>query len=356
MDMEKPWRCNLCGKRYKNNNGLKYHRQVTPFCRPELLSDSSAVAALSDFQPDGNVAGVGPCNPELKLEPSEQSFTVATPTSDFQDNVNDAEANVNVADTNVNAFRPIAYVPGAVKSTRRPYRRPETTNVKHFWYVSQATWATHLMNSTSTSRNIRKNATNALHRFDAAGRIMETEEGVLSPDPCTNCIVGTKICKVFASGNITACAYCKRNAEGGCRASRPSEEAVRSSELVETPELVESAELVEASEFVESPELVEAPEFVESPASALLVQELKDRVAELASQMTQLQERQIGERVTELESQVIQIQDRFAALRRCWKKSSRISKNMTALEAQMATMVEMTDDESDEDVEMEYSR
>ncbi|KAF2205329.1 hypothetical protein GQ43DRAFT_362593 [Delitschia confertaspora ATCC 74209] len=36
MEKEKPYRCEVCGKRYKNLNGLKYHRTHAPHCNPEL--------------------------------------------------------------------------------------------------------------------------------------------------------------------------------------------------------------------------------------------------------------------------------------------------------------------------------
>jgi transcription factor SFP1 len=37
MEKEKPYKCDHCGKRYKNLNGLKYHRQHNAPCNPELL-------------------------------------------------------------------------------------------------------------------------------------------------------------------------------------------------------------------------------------------------------------------------------------------------------------------------------
>jgi transcription factor SFP1 len=36
MEKEKPYRCETCGKRYKNLNGLKYHRQHSPPCNPDV--------------------------------------------------------------------------------------------------------------------------------------------------------------------------------------------------------------------------------------------------------------------------------------------------------------------------------
>ena len=35
MEKEKPYGCEVCGKRYKNLNGLKYHKAHSPPCNPE---------------------------------------------------------------------------------------------------------------------------------------------------------------------------------------------------------------------------------------------------------------------------------------------------------------------------------
>jgi len=36
MEKEKPYKCEVCQKRYKNLNGLKYHKTHSPPCNPEL--------------------------------------------------------------------------------------------------------------------------------------------------------------------------------------------------------------------------------------------------------------------------------------------------------------------------------
>ncbi|KAL1296613.1 hypothetical protein AAFC00_000104 [Neodothiora populina] len=60
MEKEKPYRCEVCGKRYKNLNGLKYHRQHSPPCNPELKLNPSAVPGVPNtFQANVNVAGAG---------------------------------------------------------------------------------------------------------------------------------------------------------------------------------------------------------------------------------------------------------------------------------------------------------
>ncbi|KAL8710148.1 MAG: hypothetical protein Q9220_005231 [cf. Caloplaca sp. 1 TL-2023] len=65
MEKHKPYRCVPCGKRYKNLNGLKYHKSHTPACedgkppaspiRP--TSSSQANAPRSSIAPNSNQAG-----------------------------------------------------------------------------------------------------------------------------------------------------------------------------------------------------------------------------------------------------------------------------------------------------------
>jgi transcription factor SFP1 len=52
MEKEKPYRCEVCGKRYKNLNGLKYHRQHTAACsdlKPSL-GGTAAVPGVVGLQ------------------------------------------------------------------------------------------------------------------------------------------------------------------------------------------------------------------------------------------------------------------------------------------------------------------
>ncbi|KAH6643131.1 hypothetical protein C7974DRAFT_302009, partial [Boeremia exigua] len=62
MEKEKPYRCEVCGKRYKNLNGLKYHRSHAPHCNPELALQKLGLApnmqSLQNMQ-NANVAGAG---------------------------------------------------------------------------------------------------------------------------------------------------------------------------------------------------------------------------------------------------------------------------------------------------------
>ncbi|KAF2785552.1 hypothetical protein K505DRAFT_261841, partial [Melanomma pulvis-pyrius CBS 109.77] len=60
MEKEKPYRCEVCGKRYKNLNGLKYHRAHAPHCNPELkLNQLSLTNNLQGINVAANVAGAG---------------------------------------------------------------------------------------------------------------------------------------------------------------------------------------------------------------------------------------------------------------------------------------------------------
>ncbi len=58
MEKEKPYRCDSCGKRYKNHNGLKYHRGHAAACNPEPRP--ATLPGANPMQAMGvNVAGVG---------------------------------------------------------------------------------------------------------------------------------------------------------------------------------------------------------------------------------------------------------------------------------------------------------
>ncbi|KAF2401875.1 hypothetical protein EJ06DRAFT_474582, partial [Trichodelitschia bisporula] len=61
MEKEKPYRCEVCGKRYKNLNGLKYHRQHSPHCNPDLKIhlNMPSFGNLQGLNPNANIAGAG---------------------------------------------------------------------------------------------------------------------------------------------------------------------------------------------------------------------------------------------------------------------------------------------------------
>lgn len=50
MEKEKPYKCEVCQKRYKNLNGLKYHKQHSVPCNPELQTQKSQQQSSSQPQ------------------------------------------------------------------------------------------------------------------------------------------------------------------------------------------------------------------------------------------------------------------------------------------------------------------
>ncbi|PWY92023.1 C2H2 transcription factor [Aspergillus heteromorphus CBS 117.55] len=62
MEKEKPYRCEVCGKRYKNLNGLKYHKSHSPPCNPDFQLATGRNMAFGGGVMQGqniNVAGAG---------------------------------------------------------------------------------------------------------------------------------------------------------------------------------------------------------------------------------------------------------------------------------------------------------
>jgi transcription factor SFP1 len=69
MDKEKPYRCEICGKRYKNLNGLKYHKAHSPPCNPDfklggVMGAGTGTGALNmqnmeAFNMGGTLCGIG---------------------------------------------------------------------------------------------------------------------------------------------------------------------------------------------------------------------------------------------------------------------------------------------------------
>ncbi|KAK4170444.1 hypothetical protein QBC43DRAFT_6130 [Cladorrhinum sp. PSN259] len=56
MEKEKPFKCEFCGKRYKNLNGLKYHKQHSPLCDPELRAQQHNLLSTMMSNPAGFMA------------------------------------------------------------------------------------------------------------------------------------------------------------------------------------------------------------------------------------------------------------------------------------------------------------
>jgi transcription factor SFP1 len=59
MEKEKPYKCEVCGKRYKNLNGLKYHKSHSTTCNSDLQPAAGRnVGGVMQGQ-NINVAGAG---------------------------------------------------------------------------------------------------------------------------------------------------------------------------------------------------------------------------------------------------------------------------------------------------------
>jgi transcription factor SFP1 len=60
MEKEKPYKCETCGKRYKNLNGLKYHKTHSPPCSPELqMNGGAGVCGLMSNQRQNQAQDLG---------------------------------------------------------------------------------------------------------------------------------------------------------------------------------------------------------------------------------------------------------------------------------------------------------
>lgn len=107
-------------------------------------------------------------------------------------------------------------------------RKPSTHNELEFWHIDQAKWDQLLAagSQPTTDKAVKqavKNAKNTLRNFDAAGRMMETEEGMVAAVACTWCAKDgvTHECMVFKDKEASQmCAYCKRHSKTGCTAQR----------------------------------------------------------------------------------------------------------------------------------------
>ncbi|EAA35788.1 hypothetical protein GE21DRAFT_810 [Neurospora crassa] len=56
MEKEKPFKCDVCGKRYKNLNGLKYHKQHSPMCDPEMRAQHQNLISTMMSNPAALIA------------------------------------------------------------------------------------------------------------------------------------------------------------------------------------------------------------------------------------------------------------------------------------------------------------
>ena len=59
MEKEKPYKCEVCGKRYKNLNGLKYHKSHSPQCNVDIKLAPGMHAPFNATSMNVNIAGAG---------------------------------------------------------------------------------------------------------------------------------------------------------------------------------------------------------------------------------------------------------------------------------------------------------
>ncbi|KAK6387138.1 uncharacterized protein PV06_07675 [Exophiala oligosperma] len=59
MEKEKPYKCEVCQKRYKNLNGLKYHKQHSPPCNPEMQLNANKSPTMAMPNMMGNAGNMG---------------------------------------------------------------------------------------------------------------------------------------------------------------------------------------------------------------------------------------------------------------------------------------------------------
>ena len=90
-----------------------------------------------------------------------------------------------------------------------------------FWSVEASKWADWLSDYESGTDS-RSAAGNNLRKFTAAGRIMETDEGVAAAVPCWWCDRRGHECRLFVDQDKgSRCAYCCRMARANCGALLP---------------------------------------------------------------------------------------------------------------------------------------
>ena len=126
-------------------------------------------------------------------------------------------------------------------------RQPTTTDESSYWYISTERWNGLLADVLGDEKAKSKVALNNLRKFDAAGRIMETNEGVAAVEACSWCARdSTTVCTIYAdSSKGAACAYCRRHAKSGCSAK-----AIASPPTTEERVAQVESQLAEAQETI----------------------------------------------------------------------------------------------------------
>lgn len=59
MEIQKPHFCPICGKRYKNPNGLKYHKGHSPACEKYQRQQASSSAEPSSQSTNSSAQAAG---------------------------------------------------------------------------------------------------------------------------------------------------------------------------------------------------------------------------------------------------------------------------------------------------------
>src|ERR1700760_2409055 len=72
MEKEKPYKCDTCNKRYKNLNGLKYHRAHSAPCNPDVIKALPGVISM------GGVVNLQQLHNQLSSGNSSQDFMSMT--------------------------------------------------------------------------------------------------------------------------------------------------------------------------------------------------------------------------------------------------------------------------------------
>lgn len=116
---------------------------------------------------------------------------------------------------------PLENAPAAIKALRRPHASDK------YYSCNEDKWLTLVTEAQDADKKKAKVAMNNLRKFDAAGRIEETDEGKDADVACSWCArEGNRIvCRVWKDKEDKACAFCKRNGKAGCAAGGAAAEA-----------------------------------------------------------------------------------------------------------------------------------
>lgn len=128
-------------------------------------------------------------------------------------------------------------------------RRPKTSDPGDFWFISQAQWDSYMRDLEDGGAK-KVNALNQLRKFDNAGRIMETDEGMIKFKPKLMGVAvplhaktppryapgvvdqANELRAVYRARNDAACAYCKRMSRPGCTSATGGDDG-RNTETVD---------------------------------------------------------------------------------------------------------------------------